>query len=325
MYRFFASLYPKKVRDNYKTLLKYSDIKIDTNSLIGFILFFGLGVSIALAFYFSILFQFSVIALFIILFFTIQILVYMWISLKADAKGDAIEKVLPDALQLMSSNLRAGMTTDQALMLSSRPEFGPFQKEINTISKEITIGNSLEKALTNLTKRVKSEKLEKTVYLLVSGIKSGGELAELLSQISKNLRNQELIEEKIKSNVLMYVIFIFIAIGIGAPLLFGLSSFLIEVLIKNLAAIDIPDATSTGMTMPLTMTQITISSRFVIVFAIITLLSNSILGSFVIGLISKGRERYGLKLAPLLALISIGIFFIVRFVVKNLLSGLFGI
>lgn len=325
MYRFFSHFYPKKIREGYKSLLKVSDIRVDPNSLIGFILFFSLGISIALAFYFSLIFNIHVIILFLVFFFCLQALVYTWLSLKADAKARAIEKVLPDALQLMSSNLRAGITTDRALMLASRPEFGPFQKEINIISKEVTMGESLDKALMNLTKRVRSEKLEKTVYLLVSGIKSGGELAELLNQTSKNLRNQELIEEKVRSNVLMYVIFIFIAIGIGAPLLFGLSSFLVEVLIRNLANIEIPQVSAAGMSLPIAMTKISITSGFVITFAVISLLTNSIFGAFVIGLISKGKERYGLKLIPILAILSIGMFFIIRTIVSHLLSGLFGI
>ena len=112
----------------------------------------------------------------------------------------------------MASNLKSGLTVDRALLMSARPEFGPFEEELNIVGKEITIGKELDVALTNMTKRIKSDKLEKTIALIVSGLRSGGRLSSLLEQTAENLRRQKLVEDKVRSNVLMYLIFIFVAI-----------------------------------------------------------------------------------------------------------------
>ena len=63
-------------------------------------------------------------------------------------------------------------------------------------------------------------------------------------------------------------------------------------------------------------------SDFVIKYSILFLITSSILGSLILGLISKGKEREGIKFMPVLITSSLVIFFIVRFAIRNMLSGL---
>ena len=74
-----------------------------------------------------------------------------------------------------------------------------------------------------MSDRIDSEKISKVITLIISGLKAGGNISDLLEQTSKNMKEKEIIEKKAASSILMYVIFIFFAVGIGAPLLFGLS------------------------------------------------------------------------------------------------------
>ena len=41
-----------------------------------------------------------------------------------------IEKILPDVLSMVASNIKSGMTIDRALLLSIRDEFGTFKREL---------------------------------------------------------------------------------------------------------------------------------------------------------------------------------------------------
>ena len=50
--------------------------------------------------------------------------IYIVLSLIADSRARFIEKMLPDNLQLIAANVRAGMTVDKAIWLSARPELG---------------------------------------------------------------------------------------------------------------------------------------------------------------------------------------------------------
>ena len=321
-YRLISVLYPKRVKDNYKKLLDYANVKIEINKFIGFIIFFGAGLSVAIAFYLTI-FNAPILISFILSFAVLQLIIYFWLLLKVNAKSVYIEMVLPDALQLMASNLKAGMTVDRALLLSARAEFGPLKDEINRVGKEITIGRDISESLLGISKRIKSDKLEKTLRLIVTGLNSGGELASLLEQTSRNLRTQEFVEQKVRSNVRMYVLFIFTAIGFGAPLLFGLSSFLVEVITNIVSQVEFPKISTVNL--PLSLFKVNISSSFIMSYIIISLITTATLGSLMLGLINKGEEKYGIKLIPALIGISILVFFLVRYLISNLLSGLFNL
>jgi flagellar protein FlaJ len=238
--------------------------------------------------------------------------------LSIDSKAKFVEGVLPDALQLMSSNIRAGLTTDRALLLAARPEFGPLAEEIKRVGRETMTGNSLSSALMKMNQRIKSENLSKTMDLIVNSIKSGGKLADLLDQTAGDLRDQQMVQKEISASVLLYVIFIFIAIGFAAPLLFSMSSFLVDILSSMNAKIgaSMPsDMEGGGMKgAPISLTSVSISHEFLLQYAVASLLVSSIFGSFIMGLILKGTAREGLRYAPILVFLSVGLYFLGNYI-----------
>ncbi|MBW2974200.1 type II secretion system F family protein [Candidatus Woesearchaeota archaeon] len=322
MYRSFARFYPKKLRNDYLNLLTYSGIKVNSDRFIGFVAVFGALLALAITFYMGLFVTLPFWLSFIGIFFLIQIFFYFFLVLRADTKAKFVESILPDVLQLMSSNLRAGLTTDKALLLSARTEFGPFQDEIHQVGKAVTMGKEISSALVDMSKKIKSEMLSKTVALIVSGLKSGGELASLLEQTARNLRREKMVDSRIRANVMTYIIFISVAVCFGSPLLFGLSSFLVEVMAQTLGSIEMPETSLAGA-LPVTFTSVSISINFVILFSIVFLVTSSILGSLILGLISKGKEREGIRFMPFLVVFSVCIFFLIRFAIKNMLSGFF--
>ncbi|MEK6860473.1 MAG: hypothetical protein AABY07_00740, partial [Nanoarchaeota archaeon] len=126
------------------------------------------------------------------------------------------------------------------------------------------------------------------------------------------------------ANVLVYVIFIFSAIGFGAPMLFSLSSFLIEVVTDIFSKIQLPPTTVSAQ-LPLAFTKISISPKFVNTYTITSLILTSIMGSLILGLISRGKEKEGLKFLPILIMLTVSLFFLIKFLIRNLLGGLFNI
>ena len=72
----------------------------------------------------------------VIAFFSMCLLIYLFIYFRKiliiSARVKKVEAIFPDFLQLMASNLRAGMTIDRAILTSSRPEFAPLDEEIVT-------------------------------------------------------------------------------------------------------------------------------------------------------------------------------------------------
>lgn len=230
-----------------------------------------------------------------------------------------IEGVFPDFLQLMSSNLRAGITIDRSMLLSVREEFDPLDKEINKTGREIATGKSMETALLNMAKRIGSEKIQKTILLIISGMRAGGNLATLLEQTATNMRESDFIEKKAASNVLMYVIFIFVAVAVGAPALFALSTVLVQTLSTLLGGM--PEVESVAL--PFTLSKISVSVNFITYFSLIFVIVIDMLAALVLGLVSKGEEKEGFKYFPPILIISLVIFFTIKILLSGVMAGLF--
>ncbi len=260
-------------------------------------------------------------AISIIIFFLFNIYFYFRVSIKTSARIKKMEKVFPDVISLMSSNLRAGITIDRAFLLSARPEFSPLDQEILKAGKEVATGKDIIKAFTEMGKRIDSEKISKVVTLINSGLRSGGNISDLLEQTASNMKEKEFIEKRASSSILMYVIFIYFAVGIGAPVLFSLSTILVDVVI-NISS-KVPVIENASYNLPFAFTQVSISSQFIIYFTLLFIIVTDFISCIVVGLVNKGDGKVGLKyFFPLLAF-SLFIFFTIRFILSGFLSESF--
>ena len=125
VYQRIASLLPQGIIRAFKRELEYLNINISEKRFVGFLFLYGLCLSFGIAFNLKLFLNIDIpisFAFFFVLFFGGT---YLWMSLVSESKGRYVEKILPDALQLIASNIKAGLTTESALVASSRPEFGP--------------------------------------------------------------------------------------------------------------------------------------------------------------------------------------------------------
>src|SRR3989344_901334 len=300
--------FPRPLRESYEKNLRNSGIDKPPAEHTNFLFL----VSVIITVLFSAVFLiFQVTLLFsLVVFVLINIFFYFRISLQASSRIKKMEDVFPDVISLMASNLRSGITIEKAFLMAARPEFDPLDKEILKTGKEITTGQDVLHALHAMAKRIDSEKIEKVIMLIISGLRAGGNISELLDQTSRNMKEKDIIEKKTRSTILMYVIFIFFAVGVGAPILFGLSSVLVEIIIE--ISSRLPEVGTTQTELPFTFSEISVSLNFVIYFAVVFMVISDLISSLVIGLVRKGDSKAGLRyFLPLIAL-SISLFFIVR-------------
>jgi len=99
-----------------------------------------------------------------------------------------IEQQLPDALDLMGRAMSAGHAFPSALQMvgSEMPE--PIASEFRIVFDEINYGISTQEALINLTTRVPSTDLSYFVIAVLIQRETGGNLTELLGNISELIR-----------------------------------------------------------------------------------------------------------------------------------------
>lgn len=322
-----GALFPRSIRKKVRTAIGYSYFDMDPEKFLGFAILFGLGIGFVLAFFIDYYDVLSIGVAFVICVALVEFILYIWLVMSADSKARFVDEALPDALQLMSSNIRGGLTTDKALLMSARPEFGPLEEEIKRIGKETMAGKDLADSLEKTTDKIKSKNLQRAMDLIVQSLKSGGQLADLLDQTANDLREQQMIQKEISASVLMYVIFIVIAIALGAPALFAMSSFLVTLLTKNMAMIasDLPtNMADMGGAMPISIREMTITPEFIRTYSLISLSMSSFFGSLIMGLILKGEEKAGLKFFPLILSIALGLFLLARYVLDLTLGSMMG-
>ncbi len=317
-YERVGAILPRPLVESFRKELEYLGIDVSERSFLGFLVLFGLGISTGVSLNLFFFLGFPVFISIPVVFVLFLAGVYVWLSIASESKGKFVEKILPDALQLIASNIKSGLTTERALFVSARPEFGPLEKELKLASKEILAGKRIDIALLELPTRIRSKVLERTVWLISKGIQSGGQIADLLMKLSDDLREQRSIQEEVKANVSMYVLLIFFASAIGAPMLLGISSFIVEILGSQSSIIDPEDlsgfqsAGSAGQFVAVG-DQESLSVEFIVFFSSILILVGAVFASMTMGTINTGKEKNGLKYLPLLLLISFALFFAVRF------------
>ena len=322
---------PMKYKQSLIKQLKYAGLRENViEKFIGFTFFFSISLGLVIAFdLFLIGWGITGVILGLGIGGLVLAVIQILIILMADSRAAEVENVLPDALQLMSANIRAGMTVDRAILLAARPEFGILEEEIRRVGSKTVGGKPIKVALLEIKERIKSDILDKTVRLIIEGIESGGELAHLLEETANNIRITQSLRREIKASVTTYSIFIVFAAVLGAPMLYSLSLFFVEVTTRlwspeMMGGIEITGSTmGGGLLSKAGSPQITAESLFW--FAITSIAVTTFFGSLIIGLIQTGREKNGFKFIPMFLIGSIAIFLIGHFLITTLFGEFFQI
>jgi hypothetical protein len=147
-------------------------------------------------------------------------------------------------------------------------------------------------------------------------------MADLLGQITKDLRSQQMVEKEVSGQLFMYTIFIAFAALIGAPTLYGLTNQMISVTTKIWSQINLGSLSSGSPTLgasfiKLSKPLITPDAYFIFSCAAIIVITG--FGAFIISAISTGSALKGLKYLPVFIVVG----FVVFFIVSAVMAGLF--
>ncbi len=249
--------------------------------------------------------------------------IFIYFDIKIYQRTKQIEDVLPDFLQLASANISAGMPIDRALWFAVRPRFGVLAVEMEEIAKATITGSELEDSLITFTKRYDSRILKESMNLIIAGLKSGGEIAELLTKISENIQATKIMKKEISASVMTYVIFIAIASIVAAPGLFALSAQLLNI-ITSIASSFGGDAAASGAGgLSMSFSGDAISMGDFTIFSIVLLIITAYFASAIVATIQSGNSKEGLKKFPIFVAVSLTTFFVVKAILGLLMGGLF--
>ncbi|MEK6959081.1 MAG: type II secretion system F family protein [archaeon] len=322
-------LVPRDLSQIIQKKVGYGGEKINARKVVGFLFGFPLFVAIAVTLNIAAFITLDTSTL--VLTFVITTLmmlgsIFLLIDYYAMTRANRVNTSLPDALELISTNISAGLTIENALIESSRPEFGELGILLKRAAKEMFSGLSFDRALKNMSANIESDLLQKTVWLITEGIKKGGELGTLLLRIAKDLRDEEALKKEINANISMYILLIMIASIFGAPLLFGAGTTVAGMITKQTnVSITTPSMSGSGVPFSGIMMRAvkvnTITVESIKLFAAVSIMITSFFASLLIGIIRYNRELAGIRYFPIILIVSMAIYYITVFLFQMVLGN----
>jgi archaellum biogenesis protein FlaJ (TadC family) len=253
-------------------------------------------------------------------------LIYAYMEYKIDQRRSKVEQLFPDYLQITSANLRSGISLDRAMLLSARPEFGFFSDDVKEMNRRVFSGENLADALRSMASKYKSYQLKHAVRMILESLTYGGAMSDLLEQLSKDMRSQQLAQKEISGQLFLYSIFIVFAALAASPVLYGLTSQMIVVTDKvwsGILASNPGGLPSTGFTF-LKPTPPQITPQQYQYFSLAAIIVITGFSALIMSAISSGSAIRGLKFLPIFIIIGIVLFLTMQTVIGGVFSGIAG-
>jgi len=121
------------------------------------------------------------------------------VKFKASRRRRAFATQLPDVLLLMGGALKAGYSLQQAASAVGEDARPPASEEFRRAMAEVRLGSSLDDALGALGARVRIVDFDWTVLAIQIQREVGGNLAEVLQNISDTIRERQRLHRQIKT------------------------------------------------------------------------------------------------------------------------------
>ena len=231
--------------------------------------------------------------------------------MKKESIVSGIEKNFSDALKQMADTLKAGDTYESALREIVEADYGRLSEEMELALRRLEDGENIETSLKGFAEGIDSRLIQRTITIILDSIKTGASLAEILEEISEDVKDFQKLKEERKANTTMQFLFMIAAGGAIAPIIFGEISAVISAFTK---------ITSQAITQE----QLTaaIETNNTITLLIQTYLIISVLGSgMMMALIREGKPNKSLIYIPLLLVLAFIMYYASNIVIKAMIAG----
>jgi tight adherence protein B len=114
----------------------------------------------------------------------------LYVHYRRKKRLEKFERQLPEALDLITRALRAGHAFSAALKMAGEEMMEPMAGELSIVHDEVNFGVSLNQALSHLSERVPLTDLRYFVVAVLIQRDSGGNLTEILANLSRLIRER---------------------------------------------------------------------------------------------------------------------------------------
>jgi tight adherence protein B len=124
---------------------------------------------------------------------------WMYLGSRRNRRLKAFNSQLPQTLQLMGGSLQAGLSLAQGMDTILREGTDPIAGEFRRALVETRLGVGVEDALDSVADRMNSDDFRWTVMAIRIQREVGGNLAELLGNVARTMREREYLRRQVKS------------------------------------------------------------------------------------------------------------------------------
>lgn len=126
------------------------------------------------------------------------LLPFAWVAIKRRRRIDRFEELLPEAIDLIVNALKSGFSLESSLSLVAQELPDPAGTEFAITFEEQNLGVDFVQALESMVRRMPSDDLRVFVTAVSIQRRTGGNLAEILSQIANMIRERFRLRREIR-------------------------------------------------------------------------------------------------------------------------------
>ncbi|MDI6654819.1 MAG: type II secretion system F family protein [Candidatus Hydrothermarchaeota archaeon] len=294
-------LVPKWILTRIEVMLVSARIKFSAKEWVG--MFLALGAVLFLIGLFFSLFTG------ILLFVSCTALIFLIPKIRINKRRAVITAVLPDVLHHMAVSVRTGLVLESVVGEIAEAEYGALSDEFSQIVVEMKRGRPLKEAMLGFSRRSGSKEVERAIRLLLEGVEFGGPIADVLDEVSEDMRAVRMIQRERKSMTSQQVSFLAMASLLAGPFVMGVVAALPVIMAGATAGYgesQLPLAQMSGI--------ITALSFYVI--------AQACSASIMIGVVMYGDFKKGFKFMLPMAFVAYTVFFLIKTVMPNVLAAI---
>jgi len=165
-----------------------------------------------------------------ILFAFMLVLPLIFIKYQREKAIREMEEKMPLFLRDLVESINSGVPFHQAIVLSSKLDYGELSKEVKKMANQISWGMPVNKVLDQFIDRVKSsKKLFMSLKILRESYLTGGEIISTLNSVADNLTQLNEIEKERRSILNQYVVLVYAIVFVFVAILVAINKLMIPI------------------------------------------------------------------------------------------------
>ena len=129
--------------------------------------------------------------------FILTLIPYIVLEIKIRRRQATLEKQLPDVLEFIARSLKAGHSFNSSIQIAVSESPQPISGEFKLVFDQINFGAQVHDALEDLTRRLDCAEIRYFVIAVLVNREVGGDLAELLQNVAKLIRERLVLRQSI--------------------------------------------------------------------------------------------------------------------------------